>query len=237
MISRRSMTKSGVVGLFALGGGRSLVVAAQSSDPALEYTGTVAHQNLPELPKAPDGETAIVLQSIISDELVAIVYHNATDTAVDVTKITGSAADATWVEIAEVDQGESAIGPATIEPGQYGFAVLGFDNRLPADAAVVPNLFEEQNPALVDIEILEASTSEVDAVPHAHTLVKNPHDFEVEDVDIAGIFFSPEGEIVGGFNTRVRFDLEAGDTFPQTRGSNDLVISDSFAFVSTGRKV
>lgn len=230
MINRRTLTTSGFAALLTLPMARTFVNAGQSTEAASPFSAAVLQQNLPELPAAPEGELAVVMQSLSNGAFVSAIYHNATDAAVRVTEVSAAAADA-----AGNDVDETSYGPINLESGQYGIAVFEFDDDLADGTEVEVTLSTEDDADLVDINVTQAEAAEAAGVMNFTMRVENPHDFDVDDVVIAAIFFTPEGEILNALATGARLGLEAGDSWNQTFGQPGLEVSDSFVVAASGK--
>lgn len=230
MINRRTLTTSGFAALLTLPMARTFVYAGQSTEAASPFSAAVLQQNLPELPAAPEGELAVVMQSLSNGAFVSAIYHNATDAAVRVTEVSAAAADA-----AGNDVDETSYGPINLESGQYGIAVFEFDDDLADGTEVEVTLSTEDDADLVDINVTQAEAAEAAGVMNFTMRVENPHDFDVDDVVIAAIFFTPEGEILNALATGARMGLEAGDSWNQTFGQPGLKVSDSFVVAASGK--
>src|SRR5690554_5440128 len=93
MQSRRQWAKTGFADLVMLNESRSPAIARQeiaAETVDLTYQGMLATSNLPDLPKAAEGECAVVMQSTGRDSSAAAVFHNGTDDTVYVNGVSAT---------------------------------------------------------------------------------------------------------------------------------------------------
>lgn len=242
MITRRLITRTGFAGLLAIGATRQLQSAAQTPTSGLEYQGVLAIQNLPELPKAPAGECAIVLQAHGADKAAAVVYHNASEESVCVNAITATATTATGAIAEDFNLEETVHAPHILQPGEYGIACPAFEWALDAEHVVTVELTlvpeAEADPALVSLPILEVEFATDGDMQEVRTHVENRSETNLaEGCGAIGIFFTPEGEILDWFASNFISDFEAGNDRHLSTNSNTLEISDSFMIAFGGRAI
>ena len=232
MIDRRTLTKAGIASVLALQGSRRLT-SAQDPEVALEYQGLLAFQNLPELPTAPAGECAIVMQASGGEKSAIVLYHNATEEVMAVNLVTATSDE-------DFEPGESNHGPHILQPGEYGIAAPTFAWRLDDDAVVTVEITvvpeAEVDPALVTLPITEVAFSKDGEMQEVRVKVQNRSEVTVgEGAGALGVFFTPEGEILDWFSSNTMGEIEAGDDNQFSQNSNTLLVSDSFMIVGAGR--
>lgn len=241
MLTRRFLTTSSIAGLVALGSARPYALLAQTPVAGLEYQGVLAIQNLPELPTAPAGECAIVMQAVGIWKSVAAVYHNATDEVMAVNAVSATSTSKYGTESMTVAE-ESNHGPHILQPGDYGIATPTFKMNLDDEDVVVFEIVAvpeaEGDPSVVSMPISSVAFSRQGDSQTVETDVT----IRAEGVVAAGsgalaIFFTPDGEILDWFSTNSLLESDPGKESHGTFGSPGLKVSDSFMMVYGGRLV
>lgn len=242
MITRRSLTRVGVAGIFASGAMQRIQAAAQTPAAGPQYQGILAIQNLPELPEAPVGECAIVLQAHGADKTAAVVYHNATQETVCVNSITATATDSSGSIAEDFNPGETVHAPHLLKPGEYGIACPAFEwaldpeNEVTVELTVVPE--SEADAALVSLPILGVEFAKDGEMQEVRTHIENRSgSILAEGCGAIGIFFTPDGEILDWFASNLIREFEAGDDRHLSTNSNTLEVSDSYMIAFGGRAV
>lgn len=245
MQSRRTLAKVGFAGLIALGGTRTPAVSAQTPETPtmdtieLTYQAMMATSNLPDLPMAPDGECAVVLQASGWDSSAAAVIHNASGETVYLGAVTATGVNESQETEASVPE-ENLFTPHVLKPGDYGVATFAF-----------PQTRQEYTDVSVELELV--TESEVDpaivSMPVKQVQLVNPRSFNSMNLstqnrsqdwlaagsEFVGVFFTPEGEIADWFTSQILSDLEPGEQTSTSHGSSSIELTDSFMIGFNGR--
>lgn len=235
MLTRRSLTKSGFAGILAVGAFRPASFSAQTPSAGLQYQGTLGTQNLPELPTAPAGECAIVLQAHGGDKAVAVLYHNAADVPMCVNAVTATSSE-------EFVPEESVHAPHILQPGEYGIACPQFEwsldeaDEVSVQLTVVPA--EEADPTLISLPISTIEFSLDGEMQEMRIDLPNRTEHTLAAGNGAiGIFFTPGGEILDWFSSTSMGEFEPGEDKIINASSNSLTVSDSFMIAFGGRAI
>ena len=242
MQSRRQWAKTGFAGLVMLNESRSPAIARQeitAETVDLTYQGMLATSNLPDLPKAAEGECAVVLQSTGRASSAAAVFHNRTDDTVYINGVSATGINEDGGEDPSVPE-ESLHAPLVLEPGDYGIATVNFPESWQkySDVSIELDLRSEPEPdaPLVSMPVTEVQLVDAGTGGSLNLRTQNrSQDFLAEGSGFVGIFFTPDGQIQDWFTAQFRTQLEPGESKWITHVSSSLTITDSFLIGFTGR--
>ena len=246
MQSRRTLTKMGFASLITLVGSRATSIAAQTPETftmdemEFEYQGMLAVSNLPELPTAPDGECAVILQRTGDDSSILAIFHNASEETVHINRVSGTATNEQGHTDTSV-QGQSLHAPRTLDPGDYGIAVLEFPERRQTytdeliELEVVPK--SELDPAMVTMPVTEVHLVNPRSGNSMNMQVQNrsQETLEEDSSGFVGTFFGPDGEPAYWFVSTFRTDTEPGEERWISHASTSMVLTDSFMIGFSGQ--
>lgn len=245
MHSRRTLAKRGLAGMLAVGTSQLRVAGTQAFEPDIDVQGLIAVSNLPELPTAPDGECAIVLQATSDrNESVAVVYHNNSDEVLCVNSVTATYTPPEGRRNVIFDPDATVFAPHTLQPGEYGMSCPAFgwyldpEGEVEVELEVVPE--SERDTTLVNLVVpaIGVSPAEGNQSPAVSATVVNFSGRKLaKGSGLAGIFFTPDGKILGWFTRTNEFDFDAGDRRYFGFGNTSLQVSDSFMVAYSGRAI
>lgn len=239
MLSRRTMVKAGITTFASLASVNQIATLAQSGTPdaSVVEIENLLHHNLPELPEATAGEIEVVLTGYDDGTRPALLIHNATDKTIGVREVTGIATldDGTQLETL----GYATIAPDELPPGGYAMGVSRLEDSIPADAEAEFEFefitYEPDGGSMPNVEIpvieIEVETDSDSIVGR----VENTRDVAISELAaVVGLFFGPDGEIVGWFYSYLAGDVDPGETGRFTRREFYGEITDSYAFAASG---
>lgn len=248
MLTRRTLVKSSIVGALAMGSSLRMTSAqtpvSATFEDGLEYQGALTYMNMPDLPTAPEGECAVVLQAVSEKaESVAMIYHNASDEVRCVNSVTATYIPPPGSKKVNFLPEETIHGPHILQPGDYGISCPAFrwyleeDGEVEIELDVVPEA--EVDPALVSLPIIAIGINkgegDLEMTNVSLRLLNQTEHYLAENNGWAGIFFSPDGEILGWRTSVSSFDFDPGAGRNSSSSSTSLRASDSFMFVAGGR--
>lgn len=244
MQSRRTVAKIGLSGLVALGSSRIPAISAQTpetitmDDMELSYQGMLATSQLPELPKAPDGECAVIMQDANSHSEAIAIIHNAMDETAFINTVSATGLN----ESGELDDAVPELSlhmPLELEPGDYGLAKVEF-----------PEFFEEYTDITFELEIVSEAEFNPNQVTMPVTQVQlvNPRSGNslnvamqnrsqntlAEDSGFIGVFFTPEGEMAYWFISTFISETDPGEEQWMSHSSTSMVLTESFMIGFSG---
>lgn len=195
------------------------------------------HQDLPDLPEASEGEIEVVLTGYNDGTRPALLIHNATDKTIGVTEVTGMATldDGTQLETL----GYATIAPDELPPGGYAMGVSRLEDSIPADAeAEFEFEFITYEPGGGSMPIVEIPVIEIEVEIDRDSIVgrvENTKDVVASELAaVVGLFFGPDGDIVGWFYSYLAGDVDPGETGQFLRREIFGEVTDSYAFAASG---
>lgn len=241
MQTRRTTLKKGLASLIALGGLRSSASLAQEitmTPMELNYEGMLAVGELPELPIAPEGEVAVVAQSIGTRSQTAAVFHNATDEPVFINGVIGTGMNEDGVVEDSVPD-ETLFAPIVLEPGKHGIAVVTF-----------PAFFNEYTDVTIELDLaaaesdLDPSVVNMPVVYAEYTDEGNSINMQVqnrsqetlaEGSGFIAVYFTETGEIDDWIHSAFMSEIDPGEQKWMSHSSTGLTFSDRFMMGFMGR--
>lgn len=248
MQSRRMFTKMGFTGLASLAAARSIPAAAQTPEAEpeitmdnmeLAYQGKLAVSNLPDLPTAPAGECAIVMQAVDTHSSAIAIIHNGSDEIAYINDVTGTGVNPDG-NLDESVPAESIHAPRTIQPGEYGIATITFPEFWQPYSDVVFELElvseEELDPSVVTMPVTRLDLVNPRKYNSLNVYTQNrSQDTLAEGSGFAGVFFTPDAEIAYWFTSMVNTEIGPGERHSLSHASTSMVLTDSFMVGFSGK--
>lgn len=224
MQSRRTFIKLGAFTSLALTAGVGSM-SAQESTPAgaAEAKSGVLTNVADKLPKAPDGEIAVVAWGGDKDTGAAFVLiHNATADELIVRQGGAKALDPDGKVTSEIEKVTNTA-PYSYAPGAWGVQEIEFEGGFGEAASIEVEISTSPlSEATGDLTNIPVTSVEMANERQISVTVRNDSDKELIFVPIVGVFFDDDMQIVGGTSNMIT-PLAAG-----SEGSIDIDIAFGF---------